>query len=390
MASSKVNNENVNCNDFTKCTICFDDFKSPKWLPCSHSFCHECLKNHIEFSCQSKLAPVGFSCPLCRDFILVENISAKISDWVNGFPNNDTLGKISETLQGGFCDSCQRDGEEAKATQFCLKCKEKLCIVCTKCHKRNLVTKDHEVLLLDELKKSPIVIETRKSCYKHADEIIKYYCRDHSLPCCTSCICTVHRKCDNIETARETAERFRKTEHNKLSLAMVDLENELTAIKQELEKNVSNIDETFDSLSASAEELYTKVLKHIQTVRNEYLNQLSEKTKVCKIELQENAESIEDKIFYLKRCRKSLNDLKEETKDDQYVREFHDANKKYTMLRDLYSKDKFRLKLVGLTSIPVTQDIERTICFCDVNIVTTKRFFQKKKCRVAVRQVITI
>lgn len=171
---------------------------------------------------------------------------------------------------------------------------------------------------------------------------------------------------------------------------MVDLENELTAIKQELEKNVSNIDETFDSLSASAEELYTKVLKHIQTVRNEYLNQLSEKTKVCKIELQENAESIEDKIFYLKRCRKSLNDLKEETKDDQYVREFHDANKKYTMLRDLYSKDKFRLKLVGLTSIPVTQDIERTICFCDVIIVTTKRFFQKKKCRVAVRQVITI
>lgn len=117
---------------------------------------------------------------------------------------------------------------------------------------------------------------------------------------------------------------------------MVDLENELTAIKQELEKNVSNIDETFDSLSASAEELYTKVLKHIQTVRNEYLNQLSEKTKVCKLELQENAESIEDKIFYLKRCRKSLNDLKEETKDDQYVREFHDANKKYTMLRDLY------------------------------------------------------
>lgn len=77
---------------------------------------------------------------------------------------------------------------------------------------------------------------------------------------------------------------------------MADLEKELTAIKQELEKNVSNIEETFDSLSARAEELYTKVLKHIQTVRNEYLNQLSEKTKICKKELQENAESVEDKI----------------------------------------------------------------------------------------------
>lgn len=276
MASSEVNNANVNCNDFTKCPICFENFKSPKCLPCSHSFCHVCLKNHIESSCQSKQAPVGFSCPLCRDFIPVENISANLNDWVNNFPNNDTLEKISETFPGSFCDSCQRGGEEAQATQFCLMCKEKLCYMCAKCHKRNLVTKDHEVLLLDELKKSPIVMETRKSCYTHEEEIIKYYCRDHSVPCCTACICTAHRKCDNIETATETAERLRRTEHDQLSLAMANLDKELADIKQELEKNISNIEETSDSLSANVEELYTKILKHIERVRNEYLSQLSE------------------------------------------------------------------------------------------------------------------
>lgn len=357
MASSEVNNESVNCNDFTKCSICFEDFKSPKCLPCSHSFCHVCLKNHIEASCQSKQAPVGFSCPLCRDFIPVENISANLNDWVNNFPNNDTLEKISETLHGSFCDSCQRGEEEAEATQFCLMCKEKLCYMCAKCHRRNLVTKDHEVMSLDEFKKSPVVIETRKSCYTHTEEIIKYYCRDHSLPCCTACICTVHRKCDNIETASETAKRLRSTEHDQLSSAMADLEKELTFIKQELEKNISDIEETSDSLSANVEELYTKILKHMERVRNEYLNQLSMKTKACKMELQENTESIEDKIVYLKRCRKSLNDLTAETRDAQYVREFHETGKKYNMLKTLYDRDRFRLSLVSLKSYPIAQDI---------------------------------
>lgn len=146
MALSMVKQDSVICNDFTKCSICFEDFKSPKCLPCSHSFCHECLKNHIESSCRSKEAPVGFSCPLCREFIPAEKISAELSDWANDFPSNDRLGKISETSQGNLCDGCLRDGEEEEANQFCLMCKEKLCGMCTKYHRRNLLTKDHNVL----------------------------------------------------------------------------------------------------------------------------------------------------------------------------------------------------------------------------------------------------
>lgn len=58
---------------------------------------------------------------------------------------------------------------------------------------------------------------------------------------------------------------------------MGNLKKELTDIKQELENNISNIEETSDSLSASAEELYTKILKPVEKVRNEYLNQLAKK-----------------------------------------------------------------------------------------------------------------
>lgn len=150
MASSAVNNESVSCIDFTKCSICFEDFQPPKCLPCYHLFCYACLKNHIEASCHSKQAPVGFSCPLCREFIPVENISAKLSDRVNDFQNNDT----HEMLHGNLCANCQIGGEEEEAKRFCLICKENLCVVCSKYHKRNLITRDHKVLSFDKLKKS--------------------------------------------------------------------------------------------------------------------------------------------------------------------------------------------------------------------------------------------
>lgn len=350
MALSRVNYESDICNDFTKCSICFEDFKSPKCLPCSHSFCHECLKNHIESSCLSKQSPVGFSCPLCRDFIPAENILAKLKDWANDFPTNDRLGNISQASQGNLCDGCQRDGEEEEAKQFCLMCKEKLCGMCVKYHRRLVVTKDHEVLSMDELKKSPIVMETRKSCYTHAEEIIRYYCQDHSIPCCTVCICTGHRKCDNIETVTETAERLRTKEHYKLFVAMGELEKEMTDIKNKLEKNIADIEETSDNLSEEAEALYTKLQKHIEKIKNEYLRKLSEKSKECRGKLQENSDSLGDKFAYLKRCKKSFNSMKEERDDAQFVREFYEISEKYSTLKDLYLRNKTCFKLMKVTS----------------------------------------
>lgn len=78
----------------------------------------------------------------------------------------------------------------------------------------------------------------------------------------------------------------------------------------------------------------------ISKEKNEYLEQLSEKSKECKQKLQENSESLVDKIAYLKRCRKSLNSLKEEKEDAyyMYVCQFHETSKKYTTIEDLYSR----------------------------------------------------
>lgn len=70
----------------------------------------------------------------------------------------------------------------------------------------------------------------------------------------------------------------------------------------ELEKNITDIEETSHNLSEEAEALYTKLQKHIEKIKNEYLRKLSEKSKECRGKLPENSDSFGDKLAYLKRC----------------------------------------------------------------------------------------
>lgn len=74
-----------------------------------------------------------------------------------------------------------------------------------------------------------------------------------------------------------------------------------------------------------------------------------------------------------------LNGLKEETEDDKYIAKYHEISKKYTMLKEFYSRSKTSLKLVSLRSNSNARNIERTNFLGDVDVVTTKDFYSKEK-----------
>lgn len=81
-------------NDMTICSICFEKFKVPRILPCSHIFCQICISSYIESSCKSKEAPVGFSCPLCREFVPAPAAFDKPNKWAKCFRVCDIIEKF--------------------------------------------------------------------------------------------------------------------------------------------------------------------------------------------------------------------------------------------------------------------------------------------------------
>ncbi len=60
-----------------ECGICLEDFRTPKILPCSHTFCLRCLQRHTK-----QLQRGLFYCPTCRTEVPIP------SRGVQGFPDN--------------------------------------------------------------------------------------------------------------------------------------------------------------------------------------------------------------------------------------------------------------------------------------------------------------
>lgn len=115
-----------------KCSICLELYNDPVALPCMHSFCRECLMEHVCSKSRSFLkddAKVQTPCPNCKKlYPLSKNI-------IRGMQRNFQLQSIVESYRRQHqkagppqCDMCK----ENPANKRCSKCEVSYCHGCLK------------------------------------------------------------------------------------------------------------------------------------------------------------------------------------------------------------------------------------------------------------------
>ena len=119
--------------DFT-CPVCFDIFKDPVLLLCSHSFCKDCLQ---KFWREKK----SKECPVCRRQSSLDNppLNLSLRNLCESF-----LKEKSQRASGGSEVLCSLHGERLKL--FCLEDKQPICVVCQASRKHS----GHQFLPIDE------------------------------------------------------------------------------------------------------------------------------------------------------------------------------------------------------------------------------------------------
>lgn len=293
------------------CCICFEHYKTPRCLPCSHSFCEACLSAHIQSSCSDCNPPLGFPCPLCQVFVPAPGRFAQYSfkDWARVFPENKFLASIAVndvSLTSIPCHPCKEDGEDARGTSWCVECSDVLCDECVKCHRRSRPSRHHEVVSLTNIsgtlsQKYPGL----ENCETHGGRKIEVFCENHLAPCCSLCVIKEHGGCSSLCHIEEAAEKL--LENDNVKNLQDDVEKLCTAIEGLIKGERVNIDEIDNTSDRFTKEISDTTAAIIQAVKNSeetHLDELAKSCKESKCKLEKSIKCYEQRLQYLRYSKK--------------------------------------------------------------------------------------
>ncbi|XP_071854633.1 E3 ubiquitin-protein ligase TRIM33-like [Apostichopus japonicus] len=306
--------------NFFLCSVCLDQYKEPKQLPCLHRYCRNCLKTVIQASSGGKL-----KCPLCKqEYVIPEN---GVDDFKTDFHMNSMLEFIQ--LQKSFenkdikkCVSCFKN---TKVSAYCFKCRDYLCGQCCKVHVISKMFTDHKtrILRLDNMEAKNMTLDKLTSltedprCHIHDKKEAQLCCSScENVPVCIACTYNKHKGHD-LHDVTEIAERERKLLKQEFAKP--------TKYKNQLYGLQTKIQTTAEKLNENAVKKTEGLTNQHKQQTQEIADQLAEYTK----ERKRGLEDIE--------CRRRVNDgqitlnLEEELRQ---VREEYDeisktANQKY-------------------------------------------------------------
>ncbi|XP_077999933.1 E3 ubiquitin-protein ligase TRIM45-like [Glandiceps talaboti] len=172
------------------CSICLEQYKVPKLLPCHHTFCLHCLETLVK-------KKGVLHCPTCQQEVDLK--SGGVAALKNNFFMNTLLDVVEKRTEEAKktqhkCESC----EENDATKFCRYCEQYFCNDCLNLvHKILKRASSHTVLSVEEHENTKFAMQSAilsvERCKGHPANEVKYFCDTCQVPICSECTIIDHR-----------------------------------------------------------------------------------------------------------------------------------------------------------------------------------------------------
>nr|XP_019924372.2 uncharacterized protein LOC105331996 [Crassostrea gigas] len=284
----------------TICPICMDTLQNPRCVSCSHTFCQNCLQDHIETSCQGKDFPAGFRCPVCCTFV-PGSISDDPSHWAETFPKNTTIEFMIQNDDKNvlkFCKPCLNDTKEEPATTLCRSCMECLCEGCTSYHKNLTITKDHDVVPLDEMNNV-----------------------------------TEHKTC-KMDTIKKAFEKIEKENESQQMLSEINqIENNLKRFKEIQNEKQRKIEDKADEIREKTTKIRQEINETLDRCEHKLLEDLAQNMKSTRKAIDGNKETFSDFLDLSNHCKEFLTNPSKRSCNPGYVGGFHKIKKQLKRLK---------------------------------------------------------
>ena len=293
-----------NSVEITNCAICLETLNIPKYLPCLHTFCENCIASHISTSFE-KGNTASFDCPICRTSVSVPYVNCSSEDWAKGLPLNSLVIGLTEKQKieraETQCMSCQRLEKSEPALFVCVECSDVLCKTCHQCHKANKFTSGHKTVSITNISEVENSLNFfHYDCPDHKNEELKLFCVDHDVPCCSFCVSVTHRKCNEVVTVDQAANGlFTSESAQKIETNLQNIANDTSIITTHNKKCQDVLNTQFDAgvtgIDTFCQELVSKIDIFKQKRKDELVKTLNEKQ-----------ERIETNIILLENLQKRI------------------------------------------------------------------------------------
>ena len=253
-----------------QCTICSKPYRKPRLLPCLHSFCESCLKDHQRDVCgegEGLTCPVTF-CQNPTDEVDVQNFSTNI--WLK---NKISINEEVVTIVEGSCAICVK---RTKATTYCTDCRIAMCGDChTNWHDRNRANKNHKPIPItnesvDTLKAiltrqiQSKLQEEQQCCNHHSDKQCLFFCYECDKPSCSFCLLTGACKGHQCDCILDVVQGFMEELSSHLQSHNDSLEelDEAVASCEDIKKRISTREkEVEEEINAAVKAIMDAVMK---------------------------------------------------------------------------------------------------------------------------------
>ncbi|KAL3888620.1 hypothetical protein ACJMK2_000985 [Sinanodonta woodiana] len=278
IASDEIQESEETLSDDLNCPLCMKIFRSPRRLPCLHSFCHDCLQSHIYKIASLKDSVKELCCPLCGHVAYIGELTAELTadKLVHLFPLNTLMLSVlmKSNDQAHFvCNACQVQDIVSPAENLCAVCEEALCVQCSKMHEILRLSTNHTILKIKDLpSKQETVLQDNEMfrCTEHGSLPVEYYCKDHEAQLCAKCFVDDHVSCPEvIKLANKTPNLSEAL--NQMKEQMKNLEDQLKQFADIKVLNLSQLESDVNSLTGK--------IRTLKKIINDALDDLEERVK---------------------------------------------------------------------------------------------------------------
>ncbi|XP_041847624.1 tripartite motif-containing protein 16-like [Melanotaenia boesemani] len=283
------------------CSICLDLLNDPVTLACGHSYCKDCINNHLDSKDDSGI----YSCPQCRQIFLLRPVLVKnsmltvvVEELKKTGPHTDA--PIEDCHAGPedvACDICSE--KKLKAIKSCLHC------LASYCEKHLQPHSDVPALRKHKLVKAAVELQ-ESVCSRH-QEAMRLFCLTDQCCICYLCSKEEHKDHNTVSAAAERTERQRELEaaRQQIQLRIQEKEEDVRAFQQEEDTFNNSADEAL----GNTEKIFTELIIAFEKKLSEIREKIQSQQKTEAGWLKKIRDKVEQEITELRRKDDELEKL---------------------------------------------------------------------------------